>query len=73
MLLYVNVDIGSYAWSYRELENFLTLSESLAEGEFKPLNIRSMDKNLTSMSNFAVYYKCRVNQYYLSRGRVVGD
>ena len=31
----------SYAWNYRELATLLTLSESLAEGRFEPLTIRS--------------------------------
>ena len=37
----------SYTWNYRELVTLLTLSESLTEGGFVPLTIRSMRKNLT--------------------------
>ena len=38
----------SYAWNYRELATLLNLSESLAEGGFEPLTIRSKRNNLTT-------------------------
>ena len=38
----------SYSWNYRELAILPTSSESLAEGGFQPLTIRSMRNNLTT-------------------------
>ena len=38
----------SCTWNDSELAILLTLSESLAEGGFEPLTIRSMRKNLTT-------------------------
>ena len=38
----------SYAWHYRELATLLTPSDSLAEGGFEPLTIKSMRKSLTT-------------------------
>ena len=38
----------SYTWNYREPENLLTLSESLAVDGFKPLTIGLIRKDLTA-------------------------